>query len=592
MRILGVNWDHPSGACLLEGGHVVAAVSEERFSRAKNDVSFPRMAIDYCLGLTGTKIVPDAVCVVSLQARYVSALTQYVTNFSVADKIREQREVWHPRLYEGRDATLIGAFPDKVVNDQYPPEYWREYDPAKESTYPEDSLRMIAAHAGVGPAKAKRVEHHSCHAYYGYYASPFRGEKALVLTVDGIGDGLNATISVADGKSPLKRIYSTDKCVLGRVYRHVTLLLGMKPLEHEYKVMGLAPYAHAKQARPAFEVFNDVLKLDGINFEWKNKPRDSYFHFRERLEGMRFDHVAAGMQMWVEDVLTRWVENAVKHTGIDTVVISGGVAMNVKAMGKIAALPAVRRFFVPGSSSDDSNCIGAALVTAEELSGGKFTKLPQVSSLYLGNDAAGDAEETFQFAAMDPALTVERGPSADRVAKLLERGLIVARCVGRMEFGQRSLGNRSILADPRRLETVPRLNAAVKSRDFWMPFAPAVLDTYAGRYLVNPKGVTSPHMTIGYETTAEGWRDLRAACHAADRSARAQILTREANPEFYELIEAFAGKTGVGGLLNTSFNLHGYPIVSSCRDAYDVFLKTEIDALELPGGLIVKRPSA
>jgi carbamoyltransferase len=157
-----------------------------------------------------------------------------------------------------------------------------------------------------------------------------------------------------------------------------------------------------------------------------------------------------------------------------------------------------------------------------------------------------------------------------------------------MEFGQRSLCNRSLLADPTVLDIVPKINTMIKSRDFWMPFAPVILDSYVQKYLHNPKNMHSPYMTIGFETTELGWQCLRFACHQGDRSARPQILRREDNPHMYALLEAFAERTGRGALLNTSFNLHGSPIVRTAQEAYEIFVETDIEGLLLPGFLIMK----
>jgi len=158
-----------------------------------------------------------------------------------------------------------------------------------------------------------------------------------------------------------------------------------------------------------------------------------------------------------------------------------------------------------------------------------------------------------------------------------------------MEFGQRALGNRSILADPTFPDIVAKINAMIKSRDFWMPFAPVVLDTFSKQYLINPNNNQSPHMTIGFQTTQKGWEAMKYACHPADKTARAQILTHADNPQFYALVKAFARLTGRGALLNTSFNLHGYPIVTSALQAYEVFCNTELEGLLLEEGLLLKK---
>ena len=587
MYFLGINWEIISGSALLKDGHIVASVSEERFTRNKKEISFPKSAIKYCLQFVDNSKTIDGVGIASLDCSYPRLLYQS-SNFSVSDFIREQHEVWYPQIYEGKQVDDAIVFKDKWVCDQYPNEYWREYSPAKKVTFTEESIDIIADFLEIDRTLVVRIEHHYCHAYYGYHFSPFQQEKVVVITIDGAGDdGINATVSIVEN-GKFRRIYATDKCILGRVYSHITLLLGMGRKEHEYKVMGLAPYAKSKDAYHAYEIFSSILSLDGIEFVWNDKPPDSYFYFKEKLEGIRFDNIAAGLQMWVENTLCKWVTNIVKETGVYTVVVSGGVSMNVKAMGKVAELPCVRKFFVPGTGSDDSNCIGAAIGASLHFNE-DYGNIIKSNSLVIGTDAALDSEKALEEAENDETLIVERGSNDELIAKLLEKGFVIGRCVGRMEFGQRALGNRSILADPINTDIVPRINSMIKSRDFWMPFAPVVLDTHVDRYLINPKDITSPHMTIAFKTTDEGWRNMKAACHPSDRTARAQILLKKDNEGFYDLLESFEKLTGRGALLNTSFNLHGHPIVNTTMEAYKIFKATEMEGLLLGNGLILKK---
>ena len=263
-------------------------------------------------------------------------------------------------------------------------------------------------------------------------------------------------------------------------------------------------------------------------------------------------------------------------------------------MGKIASLPEVEDLFVGGSASDESMAVSAGICLAEDLIRGKgenwnSSTIHSLPNLYFGPEAELDDEEALLSKLDLSSYSVELDPSPQRIASLLKEGKILGRCAGRMEFGQRSLGNRSILADPGDLRVKDKINAAIKNRDFWMPFAPVVMDKYVDRYLVNPKGIKSPYMTIGFDTTKEGYEAMIAACHPADHTARPQILDRESNPKLYKILESFESLTGRGALLNTSFNLHGYPIVNTPDEAFDVLERSDLDGLVLNHSLILRK---
>jgi len=599
MNILSIYTSLPTSVALYQNGKVIAATHEERFSRRKNDERFPEQSIAYCL--REAAVVVEDLDAVAIAGNLGASFEDTVTRKSLwtpSDYLREQYERWLPisRGEPEKSRTLLEVFPEKLDFNIYPKGILESFfnEPDRNKLFQNRRVKIFADYLCVQESKVRCIEHHRCHAAYSYYASPFRGEKVLALTVDGSGDGLNATIGIFDEQGVYTRHYQTSECNIGRIYRYMTLLLGMKPNEHEYKLMGLAPYGKAEHAQKALDLFKRTLYVDGIEFKWHERPTDSYFWFRERLEGVRFDNIAFALQTWVEDLLTEWVGNAIARFGIGKVVIAGGVAMNIKAMGKIAALPAVDNLFIGGSASDESMAISAGICLAEDLAreSGRSWDARAVASLphlYLG-PAATAAQEDELASGLDPArFAVSRKPTPAQIAELLHGGKILARCAGRMEFGQRSLGNRSILADPSDLRVKERINAAIKSRDFWMPFAPVMLDSYVDRYLINPKRLESPHMTIGFDTTPAGYGAMIAACHPADRTARAQILHRETNPELYAILEAFENLTGRGALLNTSFNLHGYPIVNTPADAMHVLENSGLDGLILNDYLILKK---
>lgn len=601
MNILSSYWGICASASLYQNGKILAAAHEERFTRRKNEDAFPSQAIAYCLK-AGNSNASDlsGVAIASLVAPCNDTLLRKFSTWSIDDYIKEQHEQWKPYLVDKTDTTLkslIDVFPERINTNAFPSQaYWESMlkldNEPRQKKFEVDRETMFADHLGIEPSRVRRIEHHRCHSYYAYYSAPFRDEPVLVFTLDGWGDGVNATIGIMNEKGDYERLYGTDQCQIGRIYRYVTLLLGMKPNEHEYKVMGLAPYGKEKHAKKAIDLFKSTLYVDGLEFKWKTKPEDSYFWFRDRLEGVRFDNIAYALQLWTEDLICDWIGNAINEFGIGKIVVSGGVAMNIKAMGKVAELPQVESMFVGGSGSDESMAISAGICLAQDLAKEQNeTWHPsdvKPFNLYLGPAPTKTEEKALVAGLAGSNLRILNSPTTDQVAHFLRDGKVIARCVGRMEFGQRSLGNRSILADPQNVTVKEKINAMIKNRDFWMPFAPIVLDTYVDKYLSNPKQLQSPFMTIGFNTTNEGYESMRAACHPADKSARPQILDRPTNPDLYALIESFERLTGRGAILNTSFNLHGYPIVNTPNEAYDVFNRSGLDGLLLSEHLILK----
>lgn len=598
MKVLGLSLGELSTAAILIDGEIVACASEERFSRVKNDESYPRQAIEYCLeyaGVDGTDL--DHVAIASYQADLWHRLTHYYSRFSIRDFVREQHEYWYPTLYEKRRIAWQSLFRDKWDLEQYPGTWSVLADQMGDSYYLSDTEMqqvnefihdVIHRHLGVPKAKISQLEHHTVHAAYAYWASPFRQDRTLILTADGYGDGLSATVSVADKDviCRLKAISHRD-FQIGRMYRYATLLLGMKPNEHEYKVMGLSAYAKPPIYEQPYRVYRNTMYVDDLDFKYRERPTDMYFYFRDRLEGCRFDGIAGGVQKYSEEVLTEWTANALRQTGTDRLVLSGGVAMNIKSIKYLAELKEVRDLFVAPSAGDESLAIGACYHVCRS----QYGVVPRpLKDVYLGLDISmSEVKEVIENVRRHGSShEITERVSPDVVARRLADGRVIARCAGRMEFGARALGNRSILADPRSPENVRIINEKVKNRDFWMPFAPAVLAHRASRYLVNPKGIRAPFMTIAFDTTERGSRELVAATHTADKTARPQMVEREVNPEFADIIQSFEAITGVGGVLNTSFNLHGEPIVCGATDALRVFELTDIDDLLLGSTLISK----
>jgi carbamoyltransferase len=459
-----------------------------------------------------------------------------------------------------------------------------------------ERLGLITEHLGLGADRIACLDHHACHAAAAYFGSPFEGKPALVLTNDNSGDGLCATASRAEGTSLTRREAApSSPGSLGSFYSLVTVLLGMKAGEHEYKVMGLAPYAAAPRVEAATAALRgafDLVAGDPALFAWRQRgPR--YRLLLESTLGLRFDAIAGGAQRIVEDSLLRWARLMHSRYGGQRLALGGGVFMNVKANMLLAAEDWVRDLFVFPSCGDESNAVGAAylgyLGRCREL--GAVPSLRPFGPAYLGPPVtAGEAEAVIRGRDLASRYAVsEHERIEERIADLLVSDGVVARCAGRMEFGARALGNRSILGNPADHRVVSLINRMIKNRDFWMPFAPTILREREADYLVNPKGLASPHMMIAFATNPKRRDDLVAAIHPHDATARAHVLEEGANPPYHRVVREFERRTGIGAVLNTSFNLHGEPLVATAADAVDTFERSGLPHLALDRFLISKR---
>jgi carbamoyltransferase len=570
MTVLGIHDGHNASACILREGRILAAVAEERLSRRKNDSGYPRRAIEEVLRAAGCS--PGELTSVALGTRFMHH-REFFQNWD-----------WYRKDHNDqlRDAAAEPTRMEYFLNQRLL-----------------ERTRSIVDHLGIAEEKIIVVEHHDGHAASAYYACPWvnDSEPVLVVTLDGSGDGICATVSIG-GNGYLRRIAETKSAAsIGKLYSRVTFLLGMKPWEDEYKVMGLAPYADRAGVERSYRVLRPLVQLDETSLVfrpgteiWTNY---CYSYLRSRLEGHRFDSIAGAAQQVVEDLVTRWVANAVAHTGIRRVACAGGVFMNVKMNMLLLDLEGIDDLFVFPSCGDESVSIGAAYkVYADYLrSSGRPITTAEIESIYLGPEFAGNAVRAAVESFAVGRYHVQTPHDMDAVvAQLLADGEIVARFRGRMEWGARALGNRSILLDPTKLSRLPDLNRAIKHRDFWMPFAPTILADRQQDYLVNPKLAKAGHMMLALRTTERGRQALCAAVHPYDLTARPQVLDAGDNLEYYKLLKRFEAATEIGGVLNTSFNLHGHPIVCSPADAFETFAGSELQFLAIENYLISKKP--
>ncbi len=560
--ILGIHTGHNASVCLGDETGILYAVQEERLTGEKNYWGFPFESTKSALKHVGAS--PKDIVALAHASR--QALSNRHSREDVINSYRRQDR-------------LSGKIRQRVLMPlvlQVAPNYGQK------------RLSKQVEEAGFKTEQLTFHDHHACHAATAYYGLRSDGrQNYTVLTCDGAGDNLSATVRImGEGH---------DKCVatssihdsLGSIYAWVTCALGFVPMEHEYKLMGMAPYASEEAAADTAKLFHAYLGFDktGLRFRHKSFLRTNSISgriFRD-IRGRRFDHICAGVQKFTEDFLTAWATKAVQATGRPDVLASGGLFMNVKANKRIASQETITSFEAFPSCGDETISLGSYYLEAARLFG--HEKVPPLRHFYLGDDL----DETDTQKALKVSTFPHHRPSdvTEEVAGLLAAGHPVARCAGPMEFGARALGNRSILADPSNQDVVRIINQMVKKRDFWMPFAPIVSDDQQHRYLQNPKHLRSPYMMMTFDTR-ENFREMIAAVHNADLTCRAQILTREQNPPMYDILKAFQNKTGRGVLLNTSFNLHGFPIVKDAAQALDVFARSGLQHLQVGDYLVRK----
>lgn len=589
MIVLGISDSHEAHACIVRDGAVIAAIAEERLSRLKADMGYPRRSIEAVLAIAGINADEiDHVAFAGAKGSPLQLLYKLNAVLSVQDWVRQNHEYWGQRLIDGKALTPFDDYDmfkhlrgeQDLANDPYLP-FVERARAAHPSTHAQifNNLRceVVCGHLGVSPSKVSFYRHEDCHKAYGLFSAPERLDDALILTMEGGGDDSSATVSLFENNR-ISEKWSSNAVHVGRLYRQVTLLLGMKPGQHEYKVMGLAPYGTEYHGRRSLEFFRTLHKLRGKEILDTKTVPDLYLSVRNILEGERFDGIAWALQTWLEELLCDWTEACLKEFGDRYVVLSGGVAQNIKACKALIDRPFVNKLWSGPIAGDGSLGVGAAWIATRELAPGQ--PLALLETVYLGTAYDARAvERAVETSGVAGEFVVKASPTAADAARWLEKGMIIARYSGRMEFGQRALGNRSILADPRFSESVDHINRKIKYRDFWMPFTPSMCIEDAQEYLVNPKDIYSPFMTMAFDVKPQYVKSLSAAIHPADKTARPQMLRRELNPGYYDLISAFKERTGIGAVLNTSFNLHGDAIVETPADAIDTFRRSELDVL-------------
>ncbi|MEN8183457.1 MAG: carbamoyltransferase [Myxococcota bacterium] len=591
MRVLGIScFYHDAAACLLEDGVILAAAQEERFTRVKHDANFPSNALRYCLaeaGIAGGEL--DAVAFYDkpllkfhrILETYLSVAPSGLRPFMKALPILLREKLWiDPEIRECLERSGVGA-PDELY-------------------YP---------------------EHHESHAASAFYPSPF--DEAAVLTVDGVGEWATATLAVGEG--PRLRLLEqlSFPHSLGLLYSAFTYYAGFRVNSGEYKLMGLAPYGEPTYADLIRENLIDLredgsFRLDMDYFGYL----DDLVMTSARLEALlgrpprppeapitRDDmNLARSIQVVVEEIMLRMARHARARTGKRNLCLAGGVALNCVANGHILREGIFDDLWIQPAAGDAGGAVGAALSVwhnvlgnARPAGGGD-----RMQGAYLGPEFSREQIREFLDARSARYRELEDAEWAPSIARLVAGENVVGLFHGRMEFGPRALGNRSIIGDPRSPRMQSLMNRKIKFRESFRPFAPACLEARVGDYFELDR--PSPYMLLvapvrkerlrpprgdEAELSLEEWvnrerSDLPAITHV-DASARVQTVSATTNPRFHALLTAFEAQTGCAVLINTSFNVRGEPVVCTPEDALRCFLRTEMDHLVLGPFLLDKR---
>lgn len=575
MVVLGINEGINSSVVVSENGHIRFALQEERVCRQKEFVGFPHQALTFTmkhLGLSPADI--EAVCLSNLKS----------PGFS--------KEEFHANYQRNAEQTIAeltkkpGTW-EKIKHTRLTPERTKPEKPDPTNLRVEGYL----SDHGLGQRPLVRSHHHFNHAasaYYGLRQNP--KDAHLVISLDGGGDDACAHVYVGE-EGRLSLLAATPYGhSLGNLYSRVTHFMGMTPHEHEYKLMGLAAYAKKDYCQKWIDQFHQYLEVDELKFHCKlpvSTGQCAPFLARD-FQRVRFDNLAGALQFFTEEMLVKWISGIVRKTGIPRVVCAGGVFMNVKANQRLAALPEISYFDVFPSCGDETLPFGAVWAYHADRSPDHGAGI-EFETFCLGPKADFDLEKARQ---QYSGLRSERlADPEQKIAELIAQGTVVARCRGEMEFGARALGNRTITADPSDLRIIPRINKMIKQRDFWMPFAPAILLEDAPEYLHLPHSLPSrlsPFMMHTFDSS-DRREEYQAGVHAYDNTSRAQIVNPRSNAGFYQMIENFKRIKGKGVVLNTSFNLHGLPIVMGACDAFEVLTQSDLTHLVLEDQLVTKQ---
>lgn len=576
--IIGVNVGHDSGVALVHNGVFVEVISEERFSRQKGHLGFPHKSLEYVKDKYRINTF-DRVVVISGNGRYKTIFFDEQKN----KKLRQQRKGDVENVF-----IKSILFKYKILNVL---NVWKQIKKIFKQYFRVRKIKQFLQKKFPNQ-EVLHLDHHLAHAW-GALAFTDCSQDQLIVTLDGEGDGLSGSICEYRNNKLQRHHVVSAKDSIGTLYGRVTDYLGMKRNEHEYKIMGLAPYAKEDSGRVVLDKFREILWLskNSLNFEGAFDMQFAHYYMvANNFGNYRFDAIAWAIQEFTESTVLKFVQAALNKYGAKHISLGGGVFMNIKLNQQILSTCDLKMFNPAPSCGDDSLSIGAAKFGYDTFS---KRKTEPIKNLYLGTEYT-DIEikqclDKLNVNRYDIHYFEGDDKIEQEVARLLSQNEIVARFKGRMEWGARALGNRSILANPTTFDNIRTINEAIKNRDFWMPFAPSMLAERVDDYLINPQKFLSPFMAVGFKTNSEKANEFVAAIHPYDKTCRPQVVSKEVNPDYHSLIKSFEEFTGAGVILNTSFNLHGQPIVEHPTDALQTLEQSGLRYLAIGNYLVSKK---
>jgi carbamoyltransferase len=558
MIMLGVHEGHDAGAAVLRDGHILSAVNEERLARKKLYLGVPKLAVEECM-------------------RLAKVSTEDIDAVAVAGTLGVMASLGWEKLSPKKKFYQFISNHTPFPKKQY-------FIPLQRSLFRPLRNRLVAQHVrSIGiDAPLSYVDHHKCHAASAYYTS---GKKnCLVVTSDGSGDAVSSSVYAGrDNMLELVREFPTFHSV-AYYYGYITQIAGFKMFKHEGKITGLAAHGDSQKAYPVFEQCFGVQSGNPVN-RLGLIGEGSIRYLQEQLDGVSMEDYSAGIQKRTEDVASKYVDYYVKRQRLQDVAVAGGLFANVKVNQRILELDGVDSLFIHPHMGDGGLAVGAALsVTADEMAATGSGLRPYIlNNTYFGpgysNEEIGQAIDENKLKG-EFVTDIE-----DYIAEKVAGKKIVGHFDGRMEYGPRALGNRSILADPTDKTINDWLNKRLKRTEF-MPFAPSILDCAASSYYNNyePGDYPARFMTITFDDTKEAQK-AQAVVHV-DNTTRPQVVSQKNNARYYRILQKYEEKTGLPIFVNTSFNIHEEPIVCSPQDAIRSHLKGTTDILVMGNWVI------